>query len=176
MQNIINNSDSRCVILERAISMKIKTTLADIILEIMTLAALAGPLIYVLAAWSSIPDKIPMHYNFAGEIDRWGNKGEMIFLIIIPWLLYLPITLIEHFPQIWNTGVEVTEKNRVPVYRTLKYMVKTLKFSIALIFACLILITTSGMPLPGWFLPAVIILEFGNMIFWLVRLFRFSSK
>ncbi len=152
--------------------MKIKTTLADIILEILTLAALIGPLVYLLVTWSSIPAKIPMHYNFAGEIDRWGGKGEIIILVVIPWLLYFPITLIERFPQIWNTGVEVTEKNRVQVYRTLKYMVKTLKFSIALIFAYLILITASGMSLPGWFLPAVVIIEFGNIAFWLVRLFR----
>ena len=103
--------------------MKIKTTLADIILEILTLAALIGPLVYLLVTWSSIPAKIPMHYNFAGEIDRWGGKGEIIILVVIPWLLYFPITLIERFPQIWNTGVEVTEKITVQVYRTLKYMV-----------------------------------------------------
>ena len=59
--------------------MKIKPTAADVIMEILSLVLMIGVSLYIFIRWSSIPDKIPMHYNFAGEIDRWGGKGELLF-------------------------------------------------------------------------------------------------
>lgn len=152
--------------------MKIKNSPADIIMEILGLIMLIGTPIYLLIGWSSIPDKLPMHYNFAGEIDRWGGKGEILFLVVMVWILYLMISLVEHFPSIWNTGVQVTSENRARVYRTLKYMVKTLKLVMTLIFTFLIFNTVAGTPLPRWFTPAYLILIIGDFAFWLIRLYR----
>lgn len=136
---------------------------------------LIGTLAYLILGWSSFPDQIPMHYNGAGEIDRWGGKGEIIFIEVMMWILYFGIGVVEKYPQIWNTGVEVTAKNKEKVYRTLKYMLKTLKFLTALIFAYLIVNSLQSAPLPGWFTPAVMILVFGDMAFWLIRLFRIKK-
>ena len=136
---------------------------------------LIGTLAYLILGWSSFPDQIPMHYNGAGEIDRWGGKGEIIFIEVMMWILYFGIGVVEKYPQIWNTGVEVTAKNKEKVYRTLKYMLKTLKFLTALIFAYLIVNSLQSAPLPGWFIPAVMILVFGDMAFWLIRLFRIKK-
>ena len=152
--------------------MKIKNSPADIIMEILGLIMLIGTPLYLLIRWSSIPDKLPMHYNFAGEIDRWGGKGEILFLVVMIWILYLMISLVEHFPSIWNTGVQVTSENRARVYRTLKYIVKTLKLVMTLIFTFLIFNTVAGTPLPRWFTPAYLILIIGNFAFWLIRLYR----
>lgn len=152
--------------------MKIKNSPADIIMEILGLIMLIGTPLYLLIRWSSIPDKLPMHYNFAGEIDRWGGKGEILFLVVMVWILYLMISLVEHFPSIWNTGVQVTSENRARVYRTLKYIVKTLKLVMTLIFTFLIFNTVAGTPLPRWFTPAYLILIIGDFAFWLIRLYR----
>ena len=152
--------------------MKIKPTAADVIMEILSLVLMIGVSLYIFIRWSSIPDKIPMHYNFAGEIDRWGEKGELLFLIAIAWGIWLLITVTERFPKFWNTGVEVTEKNREHVYRTLKYMVKTMKLIIVIIFTYLILHTLTVRNLPGWFLLAFVGLLIGDMAFWLIWLYR----
>ena len=45
-----------------------------------------------------------------------GSKGELVILPIIGWLMYIFLTVIENFPQIWNTGVTVTEENKDRVY------------------------------------------------------------
>lgn len=156
----------------RAEIMKIKPTAADVIMEILSLVLMIGVSLYIFIRWSSIPDKIPMHYNFAGEIDRWGEKGELLFLIAIAWGIWLLITVTERFSKFWNTGVEVTEKNREHVYRTLKYMVKTMKLIIVIIFTYLILHTLTVRNLPGWFLLAFVGLLIGDMAFWLIRLYR----
>ena len=155
--------------------MKTENTRADRILDFLGWILLIGTLAYLILGWSSFPDQIPMHYNGAGEIDRWGGKGEIIFIEVMMWILYLGIGVVEKYPQIWNTGVEVTVKNKEKVYRTLKYMLKTLKFLTALIFAYLIVNSLQSAPLPGWFTPAVMILIFGDMAFWLIRLFRIKK-
>ena len=155
--------------------MKTENTRADRILDLLGWILLIRPLAYLILGWSSFPDQIPMHYNGAGEIDRWGGKGEIIFIEVMMWILYLGIGVVEKYPQIWNTGVEVTAKNKEKVYRTLKYMLKTLKFLTALIFAYLIVNSLQSAPLPGWFTPAVMILVFGDMAFWLIRLFRIKK-
>lgn len=155
--------------------MKTENTRADRILDLLGWILLIGTLVYLILGWPSFPDQIPMHYNGAGEIDRWGGKGEIIFIEVMMWILYLGIGVVEKYPQIWNTGVEVTAKNKEKVYRTLKYMLKTLKFLTALIFAYLIVNSLQSAPLPGWFTPAVMILVFGDMAFWLLRLFRIKK-
>ena len=152
--------------------MKIKNSLADIIMEVLGLVMLIGTPLYLVIRWPSIPDKLPMHYNFAGEIDRWGGKGEILFLVVMVWILYLMISLVEHFPSVWNTGVQVTLENRMRVYRTLKYMVKTLKLAMTLVFTFLIFNTVAGTPLPGWFTVVDVILIIGDLAFWLIRLYR----
>lgn len=152
--------------------MKIKNSLADIIMEVLGLVMLIGTPLYLVIRWPSIPDKLPMHYNFAGEIDRWGGKGEVLFLVVMVWILYLMISLVEHFPSVWNTGVQVTLENRMRVYRTLKYMVKTLKLAMTLVFTFLIFNTVAGIPLPEWFTVVYVLLIIGDLAFWLIRLYR----
>ena len=155
--------------------MKTENTRADRILDLLGWILLIGTLVYLILGWPSFPDQIPMHYNGAGEIDRWGGKGEIIFIEVMMWILYLGIGVVEKYPQIWNTGVEVTAKNKEKIYRTLKYMLKTLKFLTALIFAYLIVNSLQSVPLPGWFTPVVVILVFGDMAFWLICLFRIKK-
>lgn len=44
----------------------------------------ALPLIVTGIVLKSFPDEVPMHYDFSGNIDRWGSKNEQfIFPVII---------------------------------------------------------------------------------------------
>lgn len=83
--------------------MKIRNSVYDIVINICCLLMLVGVTVFLVISWKNIPNEIPMHYNFAGEIDRWGSKYEMIFLPIISWVMYILITVIEMFPNVWNT-------------------------------------------------------------------------
>ena len=38
------------------------------------------PLAMTLIWLQFLPDRVPLHYNFAGEIDRWGSKWEYLLL------------------------------------------------------------------------------------------------
>ena len=50
------------------------------VMWILSLIALAG----TVMALRFMPDQVPMHYDAAGNIDRWGSKYEnLIFPVII---------------------------------------------------------------------------------------------
>ena len=152
--------------------MKIKNNKIDILMEVLCLVLLVGVTIYLGINWSTLPDKIPAHYDFAGNIDRWGKKGELLIVPIMSWVLYVMITGVEQIPAIWNTGVKVTVENRYRVYRVLKYMVKTLKLIMVVDFSYLTIQSLSGQSLPGWFTLLFLVIIFGDLIFWLWRLYK----
>ncbi len=110
----------------------------DVVINLFCLLLLTGVVIYLEANWNNIPDKIPGHYNAMGEVDRWGNKGELVVLPIIGWIMYIGITVLEHFPQVWNTGVTITEDNKTRIYRILKNMIGTTKLLVVGVFVFLL--------------------------------------
>jgi len=151
---------------------KIERNALDTIETIVSLLCLVGVVVYLILAWNTIPDKIPGHYNAAGEVNRWGNKSELIMLPIISWVTYGLITLIEYFPQIWNTGVRVTADNRAEVYRLLKSMIAVVKMFVLLMFASLTVLSSLSLNLPMWYVLAFLVALFGTIAYFIVRLTR----
>ena len=39
------------------------------------------PFGYLYYLWNSLPERIPMHYNISFEVDRFGDKTELFWLI-----------------------------------------------------------------------------------------------
>ena len=152
--------------------MKVKKNKYDIFVEMVCLTLLVGVSIYLYLNWSSIPDMIPGHYNAMGEIDRMGSKQELVVLPIIGWLMYLILTVIGKFPQIWNTGVSVTEENKERVYRITKNLLNTVKLIMVAVFVYLTINDSQVITLTVWFLPVFLIFEFGSMIFFIIKLVR----
>ena len=157
-------------------SIKIERNALDVLEAIVSLSCLVGVSLYLILAWSTIPAQIPAHYNAAGEVNRWGSKSELIILPIISWLIYGMITLIERFPQAWNTGVRVTEENRAEVYRLLKNMIACVKMITLSIFSCLTVLSSLARNLPMWFLLAFLVLLFGTIAYFIVKLTRIRSE
>ena len=155
---------------------KIERNALDVLEAIVSLSCLVGVTLYLILAWNTIPAKIPAHYDAAGEVNRWGSKSELIMLPIISWLLYGMITLIERFPQIWNTGIRVTEENRAKVYRLLKNLIACVKMITLSIFSCLTVLSSLARNLPMWFLVAFLALLFGTIAYFIVKLTRIRSE
>lgn len=149
-----------------------KRSSPDKFLNRLCLLILLGTAAFLALYWQYIPSEVPMHYNAAGEIDRWGSKAELLILPVIAWLLYGMMTVVEQFPGAWNTGVKVTEENRERVYALLGRMLSTMKLLITAMFAWITVWCALARPLPVWFLPVVLVAVFGDMAYWLVRVFR----
>lgn len=144
----------------------------DRLMNRLSLLVLLGTAVFLMVYWHRIPTRVPMHFNAAGEIDRWGSRAELLVLPVISWLMYGLLTVVEQFPGSWNTGVKITEENRERVYGLLGHLLSTLKLLIIVMDAWITLWCALARPLPGWFLPVVLVVLFGDMIYWLVRVIR----
>lgn len=57
--------------------------------ELPLIAIALIPSVYLGIIWNRLPEKVPLHWNLNGEIDRYGNKTELIVLaILLPLLVY----------------------------------------------------------------------------------------
>lgn len=55
------------------------------------------PFVLTIYYWDQIPEKIAMHWNSAGEVDRWGEKGWEAFLLpVISIGVYLLLIVVPY--------------------------------------------------------------------------------
>lgn len=134
------------------------------------LILLLGSAIYLMLNWGEIPEQIPAHYNASGIIDRWGSKRELLILLALGWIIYFGMAIIIRFPSVWNTGVHVTAENKERVYKILRAMLDTLQLLISAVFSFLIINSSLSNTLPVWFLPSFLLLLFGSILFFSVKL------
>lgn len=152
--------------------MKLKKNSMDIALDFLCIVMLLGISAFLLTHWGAIPDNIPMHYDFSGNVTRHGGKAEMLFLPGLAWFFFIVMSVVQKFPQIWNTGVKITEDNRDRIYFLLNHFICMTKLLFVLLFSFLTLFTARSMALPSWFMLVFIILMFGDIAYWLVKIFK----
>lgn len=154
------------------LSMKVKRTVYTILLDVACCAILAGSFLYLLLQWEHFPEIVPSHYGFSGTPDRWSDKSSLLVTPLMALIIFCGITVTERFPQIWNTGVKVTEENRERVYSVLHHMISTIKFLSLVILTSISVIASLAKPIPLWFLLLSLLLLFGSMVFFLIKLFK----
>jgi len=60
--------------------------------ELPQLLLITGMFVVAAVTWSVVPDRIPVHWNLAGEVDRYGGKFEALLVIPLMTLaLYLAL-------------------------------------------------------------------------------------
>jgi uncharacterized membrane protein len=62
--------------------------------ELVQLAIIAAMFAVAAWAWSRLPDKIPVHWNVHGEVDRFGGKFEGLLVFPLTSLGIYALTLI----------------------------------------------------------------------------------
>lgn len=149
---------------------KLKYSKVQIALEILSILILIGTYVYLLIRWKELPELVPGHYNAAGEIDRWGSKTELMALPILSTFLYALVTVVTHFPNIWNVPVGLTDANRDKVYGCIKDMILIMKAETMAIFFYLSYNGIEVKPLHPFFTVISITGILGTLGFFLIRL------
>jgi uncharacterized membrane protein len=155
---------------------RIQDTRFHKVIKLLTLVVLIAMIIYPVIMWNTLPDKLPMHYNAAGEIDRWGGRGETLILPVIGILMYGLLTLVTSFPSAWNIPVQITRENRGRVYQCTKSMLVLMKLEVIVIFAYLEYQVIGQRELAGSFLGIVIFTIFGTMIYFIRRMYKVAKR
>lgn len=77
----------------------------------------AAPFIIAAIGIQFLPDQIPMHYNAAGEIDRWGSKYEEFILAaafsLSGWILWLVARFSGSFADTEEEYVKAKENAKI---------------------------------------------------------------
>ncbi|MBA3665436.1 MAG: SdpI family protein [Bacteroidetes bacterium] len=62
----------------------------NLIKELLVILIASVPAIYLAMVWTSLPATVPMHYDLDGNVNRYGNKSELIWLSFgLPFFIYL---------------------------------------------------------------------------------------
>ncbi|MBR5343753.1 MAG: DUF1648 domain-containing protein [Oscillospiraceae bacterium] len=105
------------------------------VLGIVSPVLLIGAIVFILIRWPQLPEQIPSHYNFAGEVDGYSGRGMLLLMPILGLVMDAVLVLAGRFPKSWNTGAKITLFNRVRVYRLVRDLMAELRLAGALFFA-----------------------------------------
>lgn len=112
----------------------------EIIYLIMTVIGgliLLGTTVYTCIMWQKVPDQVPIHYDFAGNVTDYGGKGSMIFMLGIAWVMFIIMTVLVKFPNTWNMPVKVTAENAERLYSITRGMLEAVKLITVILMAFL---------------------------------------
>jgi uncharacterized membrane protein len=116
-------------------ALKLKYTPPEKLLEVLALGGLLYAAGLLFTKWDQLPLRIPKHFGISGEPDGWGDKSNLLVLLLVGAGLYALLTLLSFFPQWGNYPWEITEENAPRQYRITRSMLCWLKMELVWLFA-----------------------------------------
>lgn len=103
-------------------------------------AVVALNIVLVLVFYFDLPETIPTHFNWEGQVDGYGHKLSLWVIPFISGIMYLSMGFLitKMKPHQINYPVEVTEKNAPKLYATALRMLAVMNLCFVIAF----LITT----------------------------------
>ena len=145
-----------------------KLSKIEIFLELMSLVGMVLIFIVAIRTWINGPDIIPIHFNSAGAVDGYGSKGSVFIMPIILIVLYLMLTVLTKYPEVYNYAVKITESNREKQYKMATMLMRILKLELIVMFTYIeittwMIIKNGYGKLPGVFTILTMIILFGTI-------------
>jgi uncharacterized membrane protein len=105
-----------------------------------------GALLLAFYHYTSLPDQIPSHFNYKGEVDRYGSKYLLFLLPGIAIVTALGIIYLSGFPHKFNYPKKITTENAAYEYQRARFVIRVLNVCASLLFFVLTweIIQTSG--------------------------------
>jgi len=135
----------------------------------ITYSAFKGP--------ERLPDRIPTHFDLAGNPNAWGSPSALLLLPGLAFVIYLAITLVSRFPSAFNFPVRVTPENRPRLEALALSMVTWLKMELVCLFLWIQSSTINSarhqtLGLSPMLLPASLAAVFGTIAWYFVAMRR----
>lgn len=109
-------------------------TVADKIVEAISVIALISFWTMLFINYSKLPDIIPIHYNAAGKVDNFGHKISLFILPIIASVIFIGLSYFSKKPHLLNYPVEIHTHNAEKQYTIVTKMLRYVKVSIVWVF------------------------------------------
>jgi uncharacterized membrane protein len=140
-----------------------------VLLVFVTVRALYGP--------ARLPDRIPTHFNAAGQADGWGPPMMLLIFPVFAMVIYLLMSRVSRFPAAFNFPVRVTPLNRQRLEELALSMIAWLKAEVVVFFTWLAwsAIGAARSPEPHLspaLMPMLLVAVFSTCIVHIVAMFR----
>jgi uncharacterized membrane protein len=160
---------------------KIRLNKFDWIAEVTAVISLIILIVLPIVNYSTLPERIPDHYNSSGIPDSYGSKIILLILPATGVFIYLLMTVLVRFPHIFNYPVRITAENAEVQYRLATRLMRYLKTVIIIMFTFISSQTirlTEGKTggLGKLFLPLFLLATFGIVIIYFVQSLNNSRK
>jgi len=156
---------------------KLQLSAFDKMMEVAGLLMLLGLWVFALFAYFNLPDIIPTHFNVSGKVDKYGSKTTVIILAIFCTILFIGLSILNKFPNIFNYAIKITSVNAAAQYTLATRMLRILKLSLTIVFTIVLyfIYSTSLGKMKGiavWFLPFVFCILLIPTIYFIVKSFK----
>lgn len=164
---------------------KIKVPLEplDIGLDLLSVAIITVTIIYTILMYTNLPETLPIHFNFKGEADNYGNKSAVLWLPIFNIGMFILLFMLNKFPHIHNYMVNITEENALKNYRFSTRIVRFTNLFITILFSFIQYqiiesahLKTSEGSFGSWFAPTIISISLLIPIVLLIYNYKLNKK
>jgi len=144
------------------------------ILNGLTYVITIGVTVFLILYRESIPEKVPMHWNAAGEIDRYSDpKGYIALLIFMYIILAFHALMMCVIPMLSGSAnffkkeyaIRATEEDRIKGARVTLYMLAWMDIFMEAMFVYIIVNGVFVRTLSAWFVPGVFVV-FAVIMVW----------
>ena len=113
-------------------------TTSDLLVEFVGWGLLIGLWGYALGRYGALPERIPTHFNAAGEADAFGGKQSLWALPVVAAVLFVGLSVLNRFPHLFNYLQPITQENALRQYTIGTRLIRLLKLVLAGVFFALL--------------------------------------
>jgi hypothetical protein len=145
------------------------------LLNALAAAAVAAHGLVLGMYWGRLPDRVPTHFNAAGNPDAYGSRSMLLVLLLASLGIFALLTVASALPRFLNYPARVTEENRARMEPLALDMLAWLKLAVVCLIGYIawgtIQVAMGRMSgLSFWFLPATLAAVFGITLYYIFRM------
>ncbi|MES2331739.1 MAG: DUF1648 domain-containing protein [Bacteroidota bacterium] len=157
------------------ITVKLQST--DKVLELLGYLAFIVLWAFTILAYSNSSGQVPSHFNAAGKIDAISGRDSLWTLAIVGSSLFIGLSVILRFPNIYNYPVVISEENAARQYSLATRLIRWIRLVTVTAFAVLaidsyLLAIHKIDTISKWFLVALVVSILAVMIDYFIRSFK----
>jgi uncharacterized membrane protein len=146
----------------------------DTLMEIAGWVVTVGVWVLIAVNYAHLPDRIPTHFDAAGQPDAFGHKATILILPVVSTVLFLGLTLLNNYPHVFNYPTTITPDNALDAYTKATRLLRYLKLVVVFIFGMIAFKTIhtangNAEGLGVWFLPVVLGLIFIPLVNYVLK-------
>lgn len=111
-----------------------KISKAEVVFEIIAIVSIIISWWYLITMWDKMPNVVPTHFNFKGEVNGYGSKNSLFILPIMSVIMFIAFNILSMFPHIFNYPIKITMENAKRQYANARLLLIVIMAEINVIF------------------------------------------